>query len=65
MTTITPDMVCELAHTLTLRECNHRNITIDDMPEDYDPEHDDLQYTPEAQEVFDYYYKTITETLNV
>jgi hypothetical protein len=59
------DCVCELAHTLTIRECGALHIPVDVVKSDYDQNHDEIEYTPEAQEIYDYYYKVITETLNV
>lgn len=50
--------VCELAHTLTVRECEEKNITVDSKTRE-------TGYTVKAQWIYDYYYATITSTLNV
>jgi len=48
--------VCELAHTLTVRECRLRNIQLSKYEDDY---------TLESKEIFDYYYETITNILGL
>lgn len=43
---VPPDILCELAHELTVRECVERAIPLDVETED------DVAYTDEAQTVF-------------
>lgn len=50
--------VCELAHKLTVRECEEKSITVDSKTAE-------TGYTRKAQMIYDYYYATITSTLNV
>lgn len=57
---ITMADICELAHELTVRECNIKEITYDK----YD-RRGDMSYTAKAQKIFDYYYDLITRTLNL
>lgn len=53
--------VCELAHKLTVRECKLKKVQIEYKR----PIHGELNYTSKAQKIYDYYYATITSTLNV
>lgn len=54
--------VCELAHTLTILECEWKHIVCDLPDED---ENGDSVYTDQAQVIFDKYYDLITNTLKV
>lgn len=51
--------VCQLAHELTVCDCNELKIDID-QGDDYE-ENDDVTYTPEAQKIFDNYYNLIID----
>lgn len=51
--------VCELSHLYTENECVLRGIELERM------NGEELEYSPEAQEIFDKHYKLITETLCV
>jgi hypothetical protein len=53
----TADM-CNLAHTLTVRDCNKLNITIDQTDDN-----GDIHYTEEAQDIFNDYCDIITNSL--
>lgn len=55
------DMICELCHELTARECKLKKITLD-KPHKTGEE---CQYTTKAQRIFDYYYDLVTTILNV
>lgn len=52
--------VCELAHKLTVRECEIKKIYKIDKTNS-----DGTLYTAKAQRIYDYYFETITSTLNV
>ena len=52
--------ICELAHTFTVRECEQRRIIVDAVQDN-----EDIHYTEEAQEIFNYYYSTLEELLGV
>lgn len=51
--------MCELAHKLTERECKIKKIEFEYSPRG------EVQYTNEAQEIFDFYYVLIENTLNI
>lgn len=50
--------ICELAHKLTVRECKEKGINVDSRTTE-------TGYTRKAQKIYDCYYDTITNTLNV
>jgi hypothetical protein len=52
--------VCELAHILTMKELGYRAEKVSTKNGIVT-----VSYTKQGQEAFDYYYKTITETLNI
>lgn len=54
--------ICELAHIYTVEECKRRKIELDENRASDD---EDIEYSEQAQEVFDRHYKLITETLSV
>jgi hypothetical protein len=51
--------ICELAHTLTVKECLRLGYHIDTM------KNGESAYTSKSQPIFDGYYDLITNTLNV
>lgn len=52
--------LCELAHEFAVRECKRRKIKLEVVTKN-----DGTRYTARAQKVFDYYYDTISNILNV
>jgi len=52
--------VCELADTLTKRECEAKQIAFEQGGAE-----EGLEYTEESQKIFDYYYNIICNTLGV
>jgi len=57
---ITMAEVCELAHKYTEQECKKNNIQLEVIFGE-----GEIDYTKEAQAIFDKHYKLITETLGV
>lgn len=53
------DVLCELAHALTVRECGSKQIPIDALDEDGD----ETIYTQDAQLVFDAIYEIVSDVL--
>lgn len=51
---------CELAHKLTVRECFHRGIDVDQYADN-----GDINYTDKAQDIFNDYYDIVTTELSV
>lgn len=61
-TLISPDVLCELAHELTVRECRIRGVTVDArIADDHDGE---TLYTDEAQSVFEAIYDIVSAVLD-
>ena len=54
------DMKCDLAEALTARECRLREITIDKRKKN-----GDLNYTEQAQDIFNYFLDLVDNTLNI
>lgn len=54
---VPPDVLCELAHELTVRECAYRGFVLDDDGDD------ETLYTAEAQSVFDCIYDIAARVL--
>jgi hypothetical protein len=56
---ITPanDILCELAHELTIRECSQRQIPVDTVCDD------ETIYSPDAQPIFDSLYDIVSRVL--
>jgi len=50
--------MCELAHALTVRDCNRDRITIDVIEDN-----GDTRYTEEAQDIFNNYLAIVEENL--
>ncbi len=57
---LTTDVLCELAHALTVRECAVRQIPLDA----YDGTEDETNYTEEARPVFDAIYDIVSDVLD-
>jgi len=53
------DVCCELAHTLTVRECGIRGVPVDV----HDTDDDETRYPEEAQKIFDATYRIVSEVL--
>lgn len=58
--TVTMADVCELAHELTVTECERLKIEVD-----AEQENGDIRYTEEAQDVFNKYCDLVTNSLGV
>lgn len=54
---VPPDVLCELAHALTARECAYRGLILEDYIDD------ETVYTAEAQCVFDGIYDIAARVL--
>ena len=54
------DVLCELAHELTMRECGVRGITVDVQ---VDGNEDETRYTEDAQDVFNAIYDLVCGVL--
>jgi len=52
--------ICELAHELTVRDCQRLKIRLE-----YIAKNKDVRYTEKAQDIFNNYYDLITNTLKV
>lgn len=64
--------VCELAHVLTVKECERQKINVDCLGlmdcTDGGQDHEDTNsthYGAKAQIIFDHYYDLITNTLKI
>lgn len=55
---ITTADICELAHELTVEQCQKQGITVDIFTDEQGE-----SYTAEAQEVFNHYYEMIEQHL--
>lgn len=53
------DVLCELAHALTVRECGFRHITVDAQ----DATGDETVYSDDAQRIFDAIYSLVWDVL--